>query len=134
MNKFLSVAATVCAATITTLSSPTYAQEPTSTTAMVEVTCPITGPGIAACATIAVLVNELAKVANGEDAFGPNGEVMKILKGSASIVDGNFQAATRERGELDKVLRATTGISVGDIKKYGLCGGPNSELRKMGCK
>jgi hypothetical protein len=46
------------------------------------------------------------------------------------IVDGNVKASVRESGEIAKVLRATTGVSVRDIEKYGIFGGPNSVFRK----
>jgi hypothetical protein len=45
-------------------------------------------------------------------------------------VHANAQSAGRERGELAKVLGTLTGISVRDIEKYGLFGGPNSIFRK----
>ena len=96
----------------------------------VEVVCPATGPGIAVCAPIGLVLHELVKAANGKDAFGPNGEVMKILGAPVGVVHENIKGAERERGELDKVLKGTTGISVKDIKKHGLFGGPNSVFRK----
>ncbi len=46
------------------------------------------------------------------------------------IVVNNFRAAERESGEGAKIIRAITGISLGDIGKYGILGGPNSFLRK----
>jgi hypothetical protein len=46
------------------------------------------------------------------------------------IVDGNIHAATRERGEIAKAVRGTIGISVEDIRKHGIFGGPNSFFRK----
>lgn len=47
-----------------------------------------------------------------------------------NTVAGNIEGAKRESGELDKVLRATTGISVKDIRQHGIFGGPNSFFRK----
>jgi len=96
----------------------------------VEATCPATGPGVVVCGTIGVVLHELVQMANGKDGFGPNGEIMKVLAAPVKIVDGNVRAAARERGEIAKVLRATTGISVEDIGRYGLFGGPNSIFRK----
>jgi hypothetical protein len=96
----------------------------------VTATCPATGPGIVVCGTAGVLLHELVQIANGKEGFGPNGAVMQVLTAPVKIVDGNIRAAPRERGELAKVLRATTGISVEDIGRYGIFGGPNSIFRK----
>jgi hypothetical protein len=96
----------------------------------VTATCPATGPGIVVCGTVGVLLHEIVQIANGKDGFGPNGEIMKVLAAPVKIVDGNVRAAAHERGEIAKVLRATTGISVEDIRKYGVFGGPNSIFRK----
>jgi hypothetical protein len=117
------------------IASPSsFAQEPV-TTSIVTVECPMTGPGVAACATAALVLYELIKAANGEEAFGPNGEVMKLLAAPINTIDGNVKGAERESGDLDKLLRATLGISLADIRTYGLCGGPNSEARKLlGCR
>ncbi|QRY69122.1 hypothetical protein JVX98_12905 [Ensifer sp. PDNC004] len=49
----------------------------------------------------------------------------------ASAVDANFKAAENESGEVAKSVRALTGISLGDIQKYGIAGGPNSEFNKI---
>ena len=96
----------------------------------VEMICPATGPGAAVCVPVGVVLHELVKLLNGEDAFGPNGEVMKILAAPIEIIDGNIKGAERESGEIDKLLRATLGISLKDIERYGLFGGPNSIFRK----
>jgi hypothetical protein len=96
----------------------------------VTATCPATGPGIVVCGTVGVLLHEIVQIANGKDGFGPNGEIMKVLAAPVKIVDGNVRATAHERGEIAKVLRATTGISVEDIRKYGVFGGPNSIFRK----
>ncbi|MEO1093141.1 MAG: hypothetical protein AAFX81_21190 [Pseudomonadota bacterium] len=45
-------------------------------------------------------------------------------------IDRNIQGASRESGEIDKVLKGATGISVKDIKNHGVFGGPNSVFRK----
>ncbi|MFZ1701240.1 MAG: hypothetical protein WBO10_14855 [Pyrinomonadaceae bacterium] len=46
-------------------------------------------------------------------------------------VGENFQGASRESGEMAKVVRTLVGISVADIEKYGILGGENSYLRKI---
>jgi hypothetical protein len=93
---------------------------------VVAVTCTATGPGVAACAAAGVVLHEVTKALNGQDAFGPNGEIRKAL----NIPIGNIRAASQESGEIAKVIRATTGISIMDIQKYGLLGGENSFFRK----
>jgi hypothetical protein len=47
----------------------------------------------------------------------------------APVVVGNVQAAGNESGVGAQVLRATLGISVRDMEKYGFWGGPNSFFR-----
>lgn len=47
------------------------------------------------------------------------------------IVVGNFAAAKRENGLFNQAVRASTGISIKDIKEYGILGGPNSDARKV---
>ncbi len=96
----------------------------------IEATCPATGPGLVACGTIGLGIHELYKAASGQDAFGPNGEIMKLLAVPVHIVDGNVKGSERESGDLAKVLRATLGISARDIDRYGIWGGPNSIFRK----
>ncbi|MBU3029728.1 hypothetical protein [Paracoccus marinaquae] len=54
-----------------------------------------------------------------------------LLESLADNIEGNISAAERESGELAKLVRALTGISVLDIERFGICGGPNSELRKI---
>ncbi|MBX3306490.1 MAG: hypothetical protein KF751_10625 [Nitrospira sp.] len=54
-----------------------------------------------------------------------------ILQKGIEIVKGNIEAAKNESGDIDKAIRATLGISIADIKRYGLLGGPNSEMRKL---
>jgi hypothetical protein len=53
-----------------------------------------------------------------------------MLAVPVKIVDGNIKGANRESGELAKLLRGTTGISIRDINQYGLWGGNNSIFRK----
>ena len=54
-----------------------------------------------------------------------------ILQEGIEVIKANIEASRNESGEIDKAIRATLGISVRDIKKYGLLGGPNSEMRKL---
>lgn len=54
-----------------------------------------------------------------------------LLKEAAKIIAANIEASKRESGEIDKLIRAIAGISVADIKTFGICGGPNSEVRKL---
>lgn len=54
-----------------------------------------------------------------------------ILTAPVNIVRGNFDAAGRESGDIAKVLRAITGVSESDIRRRGVCGGDNSEMRKL---
>ncbi|MDN3277834.1 hypothetical protein QWJ07_26460 [Frankia sp. RB7] len=49
---------------------------------------------------------------------------------ATDIVAGNIKAASRESGVGAQVIRGVTGISLGDIQKHGLWGGPNSFFRK----
>ena len=119
------IAATVVA--LTASGAVTVRAEPA---AGVTAQCPLTGPGIVVCGTAGVLLHELVQMANGKDGFGPNGEIMKILAVPVKIVDGNVKAAAGESGEIDKILRATTGVSIRDINKYGIFGGPNFVFRK----
>jgi hypothetical protein len=81
----------------------------------------------AGCAAVAVVVHELFLA---DRPFGPNGELMKVIMSPVTIVDGNIKAASGESGALAKVLRGTTGVSVRDIDRYGIFGGPNSIFRK----
>ena len=77
-----------------------------------------------------MVLHELTKLGNGEKAFGPNGEIMKVIGAPVGIIGRNIKGAERESGEIDKVLKGATGISVKDIKKHGIFGGPNSVFRK----
>ena len=45
------------------------------------------------------------------------------------IIAGNFDAAQRESGDFDKVLRAITGVSARDWRDHGIWGGSNSLFR-----
>lgn len=94
------------------------------------IVCPLTGPGVAACATVGVLLHEAVVAGNGQDAFGESGEVMRLLAAPVRIVGANIDAAGRESGVGAQILRSGLGISVRDINQYGLWGGPNSIFRK----
>ena len=92
----------------------------------VAVVAPITPVTLGAAAVVTVLANE----AFAKRPFGPNGEIMKIIAVPVKVIDGNVTAAAGESGELAKVLRGVTGISIRDIEQYGVFGGPNSVFRK----
>ena len=52
---------------------------------------------------------------------------------SAAAIDhakANIEGAKDESGVIDKAVKATTGISIKDIKKDGIFGGSNSFFRK----
>lgn len=106
-----------------TFSAPARADE-TIVTCEVVLEVP---PAALACAGIGVLMHELFVA---ERPFGPNGEIMKVIMAPGNIVVNNIKAAGRESGELAKALRAALGISIGDIERYGIFGGPNSIFRK----
>jgi hypothetical protein len=61
--------------------------------------------------------------------------VSHVLRGTIgnalAILGNNWSAAQNEKGDLAKYFRATSGISITDIQKYGIQGGPNSELNKL---
>ncbi len=96
----------------------------------VTATCPATGPGFVVCGAAGVLLHEFTQMANGKEGFGPNGELMRIVAAPVKIADGNIRAASRERGEIAKVVRGVSGISWEDIRKHGVFGGENSIFRK----
>jgi len=54
-----------------------------------------------------------------------------LMKKAAEIIAENIKASERESGDIDKLIRAMSGVSVKDIEQYGICGGPNSEVRKL---
>jgi hypothetical protein len=54
-----------------------------------------------------------------------------IQQQGVNVVVQNIKASERESGDIDKAIRAVLGISITDIKAYGLLGGPNSEMRKL---
>ena len=54
-----------------------------------------------------------------------------LIAEAVKIMERNVEASGRESGEIDKLIRALSGVSIKDINKYGLCGGPNSEVRKL---
>jgi hypothetical protein len=79
---------------------------------------------------VAAMITVLANEAFAKRPFGENGKIMKAFAVPVKIIDGNVKGAERESGEIAKVLRATIGISIRDIERYGIVGGPNSVLRK----
>lgn len=54
-----------------------------------------------------------------------------LIQAAIRNMQANIEAAGRESGEIDKLIRALAGISIRDIEKYGICGGKNSEVRKL---
>jgi hypothetical protein len=52
--------------------------------------CAATGPGVVACAGVAVIVHELVQLGNGKQPFGPEGEGMKVVNGAGDILAGVF--------------------------------------------
>lgn len=85
----------------------------------------------AGCVGVGLVASELL----AERPFGLSGEIMKVVVAPVKIIDGNIKAAPAESGEIDKVVRATTGISFKAIKENGgvfgggLSGGENSIFR-----
>lgn len=68
-----------------------------------------------------------AKASDGADSVVTAILAQAIIK----IVEGNIAASERENGEINKLIRALSGVSVKDIEKHGICGGTNSEVRKL---
>lgn len=66
----------------------------------------------------------------GSDA-GQSAIEAALIAAAVKIMQENVKASGRESGEIDKLIRALSGISVKDINQYGICGGPNSEVRKI---
>lgn len=56
-------------------------------------------PSTAICGTIAVVGHELVKCLSGQECFGPNGEIMKIINGEA------LKAAQEAAEKLEKKTR-----------------------------
>lgn len=54
-----------------------------------------------------------------------------LLKEAVNTMKRNLEASKHESGEIAKLMRAISGISIKDIQEYGICGGPNSEVRKL---
>jgi hypothetical protein len=54
-----------------------------------------------------------------------------IIQQAMKTISTNIDGSKRETGEMDKLIRAMSGVSIKDIKQYGLCGGANSEVRKL---
>ena len=64
---------------------------------------------------------------------GPGDGVVEaiLINEALQIMLRNIEASERESGEIDKLIRALSGVSIKDINEYGICGGPNSEVRKL---
>lgn len=58
-------------------------------------------------------------------------QALRLSLAPVGWVKGNIDGAKREKNIVAGVVRAATGISARDIAKYGVLGGPNSELRKL---
>lgn len=91
---------------------------------------------IAFAAASLVMISTIGAAKSQEKASGPSGEEQSIVEAALiaeaiKIMEQNIKASGRESGEIDKLIRALSGISVKDIRKYGICGGPNSEARKL---
>jgi hypothetical protein len=65
----------------------------------------------------------------GATGCAPIPPVLAVAVIAAPVVIKNVQAAGNESGAGAQALRATLGISVRDIGRYGLFGGPNSFVR-----
>lgn len=62
--------------------------------------------------------------------------VSQIFRGTIGRVlltyEGNKQASKDEKGDIARLTRQFTGISLTDIMKHGIGGGPGSEAKKLG--
>ena len=59
-------------------------------------------------------------------------QVLRGTIGNAlSILGNNAEAAKNEKGDIAKLFRGLSGISITDIQANGIRGGPNSELSKL---
>ena len=76
--------------------------------------------------------------ANADEPAKSNGDPITSIATSILLnsVKGNIEGMKREDGDLDKVIRGVTGISIKDIKEQGILGGPCSFFRNplgQGC-
>jgi hypothetical protein len=85
--------------------------------------------------TAAVAAPGLAQTDTSNAGAGgdPETAIIKAIltKEAIRIIEGNISASERENGEINKLIRALSGVSVKDIETYGICGGPNAEVRKL---
>jgi hypothetical protein len=102
MTKYTILATLAVAAAIAT-NAPAAKAEPTVS---VAVSAPLTPVTLGAAAVFAVLANK----AFAKKPFGENGEIMKALAVPVKISDGNVKASGRESGEIAKILRASAAI------------------------
>ncbi|GAB4520260.1 MAG: hypothetical protein Tsb0019_21150 [Roseibium sp.] len=125
---------TIAASTVIAAAAFAAAPEPAEAgaEAQIVVECTATAAGAAICIPLGFLLHELAVAGNGGEAFGPNGEIVRVLKVPVDIIEGNIDGAQREANPVTAVIRGTTGVSLRDIETYGLAGGPNSEVRRLG--
>jgi hypothetical protein len=76
-----------------------------------------------------------AEVCNGGACTGGDPVIVGAFMAARVVqknIERNFKASRQESSVLNKAIRSTTGISIRNIKKYGLAGGRNSEVRKAG--
>lgn len=80
------------------------------------------------------LENKIKTEKDTLDGSCKNGEFDKLFRATignfAGIVASNFAASTNEKGDMAKAVRALSGVSLTDIQKHGILGGPGSELNK----
>lgn len=69
----------------------------------------------------------------GGESEKPSEDLIKaiLIKEAIRIISANIDASKNENGEIAKLVRALSGVSITDIERYGLCGGENSEVRKL---
>lgn len=59
-------------------------------------------------------------------------QVLRVTLGNAiSLIGGRLEGAAAQSGELSKVFYLTSGISLDDMVKYGIQGGPNSVVNQV---
>jgi hypothetical protein len=93
----------------------------------------LTGAVVAALWFGAVIQTRAAQPPTPAAEEAPSEEMIKaiLVQEAVKIMLNNLKASQRESGEMAKLLRAISGVSVKDIEQYGICGGPNSEVRKL---
>ena len=61
-----------------------------------------------------------------------NGEIEKALRIAGAFAQKRWNSMRTENTPWDKAIKFATDISVRDMERYGLLGGPNSDARKVG--